>query len=363
MEMLLVVVIIILLAGFGLVVYLLNQKMAELKNDSGIGLLKQDLVGMNAQITGTTKEINDRLNQAASYMMGVQTELGKMAEIGRSMKDLQDFLRSPKLRGNVGEQVLRDLLEQMIPKRNFSLQYGFKSGEKVDAIVKTKNGLIPIDAKFPMENFSRGMAADNEDDKARFMHEFSKDVRKHLTSIARKYIVPGEGTVDFALMYVPSESIYYEIICNTDLQNSGIEQKVYMVSPNTFYYFLQTIMLALEGEKVEEKAKLVLQALKGIQQDARKFGAELELVGGHLTRAKNAMEGASASYGRLSNKIETTGQLQSGAVELMAELAPASPARKGAAGQASMLRRTAGDELGSGSGGDDGKVAVTSEVS
>ncbi|MBW3538066.1 DNA recombination protein RmuC [Candidatus Parcubacteria bacterium] len=321
MIAILVLMLVVVVAGFGFVIYVLNQKMAELKNDSGLGLLKQDLVGMNAQITGTTKEINDRLNQAAGYMMGVQQELGKMAEIGRSMKELQDFLRSPKLRGNVGEQVLRDLLQQMIPKRNFDLQYGFKSGEKVDAIVKTKNGLIPIDAKFPMENFTRAFAADNEDDKAKARHEFTKDVRKHLNSIARKYILPAEGTVDFALMYVPSESIYYEIICNTDLQNTGIEQKVYMVSPNTFYYFLQTIMLALEGEKVEEKAKLVLQALKGIQQDARKFGGELDVVGGHLTRAKNAMEGATASYGRLSNKIETTGQLQSGTVELIEETA------------------------------------------
>ena len=132
--------------------------------------------------------------------------------------------------------------------------------------------------------------------------------------------MPSEGTVDFALMYVPSESIYYEIISNTDLQNTGIDQKVYMVSPNTFYYFLQTIMLALEGERVEEKAKIVLSALKGIQQDTRKFGLELDLVNGHLTRAKNAMEAAASSSGRLSNKIETTGQLQSGAVEEVALL-------------------------------------------
>ena len=182
MVILLVVVIVVLMAGFGFVIFLLTQK----KDDSGLGMIKQDLQGMSVQISGTTKEINDRLNQAATYMMGVQQELGKMQEIGRSMKDLQDFLRSPKLRGNVGEQVLRDLLKQMIPKNNFDLQYGFKSGEKVDAIVKTKNGLIPIDAKFPMENYTNAMATEGEDEKARFMHEFNKDVRKHINSIGRK---------------------------------------------------------------------------------------------------------------------------------------------------------------------------------
>ncbi|HSX14341.1 MAG TPA: DNA recombination protein RmuC [Candidatus Saccharimonadales bacterium] len=320
MIALLIALFILVMGGFALIILLLNQRIGELKNDSGLHLLKADMAGMSTQITSTTKEINDRLSQAAGYMMGVQQELGKMQEIGRSMKDLQDFLRSPKLRGNVGEQVLRDLLQQMIPKNNFDLQYGFKSGEKVDAIVKTKNGLIPIDAKFPMENFNRAMKAADEADKAKYLNEFAKDVRKHINSIARKYILPGEGTVDFALMYVPSEAIYYEILVNSDLQNSGIDQKVYMVSPNTFYYFLQTIMLSLEGEKVEEKAKLVLQALKGIQQDTRKFGDELDLVGGHLTRAKNAMEGASSSYAKLSTKIETTGQLQAASVDEIEEV-------------------------------------------
>src|SRR5665213_1316703 len=166
---------VIIVAGFGFVVYFVNSKLAELKNDSGMGMLKADMQGMSAQITGTTKEINDRLNQAAGYMMGVQQELGKMQEIGRSMKDLQDFLRSPKLRGNVGEQVLRDLLGQMIPKNNFSLQYSFKSQAKVDAIVKTKNGIIPIDSKFPMENFTKAAGAQNEDEKKRYLHEFAKD--------------------------------------------------------------------------------------------------------------------------------------------------------------------------------------------
>jgi DNA recombination protein RmuC len=303
-----------MIAGFIAVIFFMNQRMDQLKNDTGMTMLKSDMQGVTTQITSTTKEINDRLSEAARYMMGVQQELGKMQEIGRNMKDLQDFLRSPKLRGNIGEQVLRDLLQQMIPKKHFELQHGFKSGEKVDAIVKTKNGLIPIDSKFPMENFNRASKSEG-DERARLLNEFAKDVRKHVSSIARKYILPGEGTVDFALMYVPSEAIYYEILVNTDLQQYGIDQKVYMVSPNTFYYFLQTIMLSLEGEKVEERAKQVLQALKGIQQDTRKFGADLAVVSGHLTRAKNSMDTADSNYSKLAGKIESTGQLQETSVD------------------------------------------------
>src|SRR6266536_1073868 len=131
MVELVLVLIGVVIAGFGLVIYLFSQKLNQLRNDTSMQMLKTDLAGMSTQISGTTKEINDRLGQAAGYMMGVQHELGKMQEIGRSMKELQDFLRSPKLRGNVGEQVLRDLLEQMIPRSNFSLQYSYRSGEKV----------------------------------------------------------------------------------------------------------------------------------------------------------------------------------------------------------------------------------------
>lgn len=313
---LLIVAIVVMVVGFGAVLGALLKR----RDDTALGMLKQDMQGMSSQITSTTKEINDRLNQAANYMMGVQKGLGEMQEIGRNMRELQDFLRSPKLRGNVGEKVMRDLLEQMIPKGNLNFQYGFKSGTTVDAIIKTRNGLIPIDAKFPMENFNKAAKATDEAERDRFLHEFAKDVRKHVGDIARKYILPSEGTVDFALMYVPSEAIYYEIISNDELINVGTDLAVYIVSPNTFYYFVKTIMLALEGEKVEERARLVLQALRGIQQDARKFGTELDVLDGHLGRSRKAMDSVSASYTKLGAKIENTNQLQSATVEHLEEV-------------------------------------------
>ncbi len=314
---LLIAAIVVMVVGFAAVLGALLKR----KDDAALGMIKQDLQGMSTQITSTTKEINDRLNKAADYMLGVQKGLGEMQEIGRNMRELQEFLRSPKLRGNVGEKVMRDLLEQMIPKGNLSFQHGFKSGVKVDAIIKTRNGIIPIDAKFPMENFNKAAKSKDEAEQKSLLHEFAKDVRKHVLDIGRKYILPGEGTVDFALMYVPSEAIYYEIIANDELLNIGSDQSVYIVSPNTFYYFVKTIMLALEGEKVEERARMVLQALRGIQQDARKFGDELGVLDGHLNRAHKAMDSVASSYTRLGTKIETTSQLQSSTVEKIEETA------------------------------------------
>lgn len=294
MEMLLLAVGILLLAGIGFVIFLLTQK----KEDSGVGLIKQDLVHMN-----------ERLDKAAQVFGGLQNELGKMQELGRSMKDIGDVLKSPKMRGNIGEQMMADLIKQQIPKQNFNLQHSFRNGDKVDAVIKTKNGLIPVDSKFPVENYLKYCQADNEADKNRYHKDFIFDVKKHIQSIAKKYIMPGEGTVDFALMYVPGEAVFYEILTNSDLSEYGSSQRVFLVSPHTFYYFLHTVLLSLEGEMIEQKAKEVMNFLKGIQIDARRFGDDLGLVNRHLTNAKNAMDGAANTYAKLGGKIESANQL------------------------------------------------------
>jgi DNA recombination protein RmuC len=323
MTTLLVVILVVLVMGFGLVVYALNQKMDQLKNDSAVGLIKQDLVGMSQTLSQTQIHMGERLDKAAQAFASLQNQLGAMQELGRSIKDIQDVLKSPKQRGNIGEQLMGDLIRQQIPKHSFNLQYTFKSGEKVDAVIKTKNGLIPIDSKFPAENFLKHVQSGDEGEKAKLHKEFVADVKKHIQAIARKYIQPSEGTVDFALMYVPGESIYYEIMTNTDLCDFGSNQRVYLVSPQSFYYFLQTVLLALEGELIEAKAKEVMNYLKGIQGDARKFGTELGLAGRHLTNAKNAMDNAASSYNRLGNKIESASRLGEGAKLDIEKLKPA----------------------------------------
>jgi DNA recombination protein RmuC len=214
--------------------------------------------------------------------------------------------------------VMKDLLTQMLPRKNFEMQYGFRSGDKVDAVIRTKNGMIPIDSKFPAENYQKAMATESEEERKRHLHEFAKDVRKHINSIARKYILPGEGTVDFALMYVPSESIYYEIITNTDLCDTAAQAKVYLVSPNSFYYFMQTVLLALQGEDIEVKARAVLRDLQAIQQESGKFGGELDTLNRHVTFAKTQMDKVNTGFQRLGTRIEATGRLQEATVEEIA---------------------------------------------
>jgi len=298
-EFLFILILFLIVAGgVGISVFFIRKEIKDLKEKKeqdltlSLSFLKKDLEGIKNGYAQVSKE------------------LGKVQEIGRQMKDFQDFLRSPKLRGNVGEQILRDLLEQVLPKNNFSLQYQFQEGQIVDAIVKTKQGIIPIDSKFPIESFKRLNQA-KEDEKEQYCKEFVRDIKKHIDDISKKYILPQEGTVDFALMYVPSEPVYYEITLNQpELLDYGYQKKVYFVSPNSFYYFLKIIMVGLEGAKIEEASKKILEGLKAIQQESMKFGEELNTLTSHIDHAKSSSERVQNRYGRLIGKIENLGSLE-----------------------------------------------------
>jgi DNA recombination protein RmuC len=272
------------------------------------------------QVHKTNLELGKRLDNAAKVVQSVGTEVGKMQEIGESMKELQQIMKSPKLRGNLGEEVMKDLLEQILPKTGFKIQHKFKSGDTVDAVVKTKNGLIPLDSKFPVENYLAAQKAKEQADRDRFKKQFEKDVKSHIDAIAKKYILPAEDTVDFAIMYVPGESVYYEIITTTGLAAYGEQKKVYMVSPNTFHYFLKTVMVALEGEKIEERAKQVLTSLAAIKGDSEKLGTDLGVLNRHVTNAKNTMETVGSSYARLGSKIEGAAQIKTSKQDVKKQL-------------------------------------------
>ena len=230
-------------------------------------------------------------------------ELGRVREIGHTLRDFQDFLRSPKLRGGVGEQVLKDLLAEVLPQGNFQSPYQFREGDIVDAIVKTKQGLIPIDSKFPMESFQRFVKAEPKE-KETYLKEFIRDIKKHIDDISRKYILPQEGTLDYAVMYIPAESVFSEITREPELLEYAHTKKVILVSPNTFYYFLKIIMVGLEGAKIEESSKKILEGLKAIEQESVKFGEELGTLASHIDHAKGASDRVQSRYGRLVGRID-----------------------------------------------------------
>ena len=257
-----------------------------------------------------SKSLNIRLDKAAEVISSVQKELGSMSEIGRNMKDLQDFLKSPKLRGNIGEEVLKDLLEQMLPSESYMLQYAFRSGEKVDAVLKIKEGLICVDSKFPFENFNLYVQSEKEENRNAAKKDFQRDVKRHIDAIAKKYILPEEKTLDFALMYIPSEAIYYEVVVNNpDLGKYGWTKRVLPVSPNVFYSYLRAILIGLAGSKVESQAKEILVALRAIKEDSGKFSDSLKTLTSHISNAKNKADEVNKHFERLDDKIGSLSRL------------------------------------------------------
>jgi DNA recombination protein RmuC len=329
----LLIIVLLILAGFGLLFFFLNKKLSSLtKKESDKTLLEwlrtmqQSLDTTNKtlndsmQSNSTTmvrtlqensKQLNERLDKAAEVIRDVGKEVGQMSEIGRNMRELQDFLKSPKLRGNIGEQVLNDLITQIFPKNRFHLQYAFASGEKVDAAIQTDAGILPIDAKFPMENFQKLSKAKTEEDIKVLRKDFSRDIKKHVDAIARKYILPNEGTMDFALMYVPSESVFYEIVVMDELVEYARTQRVYIVSPTTLYAHLQTILLSYEGRKIETQTKEVLKLLHGLQIDYEKVNDNLDVLGKHIGNASNQYVNVNKSVHGLGQKLSTIKQLGS----------------------------------------------------
>lgn len=320
---------VILIGGLVLIGYLVNRKLNEIADKQRpsdelmrvIEMLqagsKEDRKTLLTSLQQNTQSINERLDNAARVISHVQKNIGEFSEIGRGMRELQEFLQSPKLRGNIGEEVLKDLISQTFPKNKFHLQYGFKSGEKVDAAIVTTAGIIPIDSKFPMENFQKMNKLEDKKDRIRAKRDFENDVRKHLRNISKKYILPEEGTMDFALMYVPSESVYYEIVNDVDLTDYARRARVYPVSPTTLYAHLQMILLSFEGQKIESRAKEVFAMLRAIQKDYAKVEDNLSVMQKHLNNAYNMMSNVVSSFNQLGQKISSTQNLGSGQKELL----------------------------------------------
>lgn len=262
-------------------------------------------------LSRSSDALNARLDSSARLLSDVQKNVGEMSEIGRSMRDLQVFLRSPKLRGNVGEHILKELLNQSLPKGSFHLQYAFASGEKVDAAIKTSGGIIPIDSKFPMENFQKMVGAKTDSEKDVASKLFERDIKIHIDAISRKYIVPDEGTIDYALMYVPSEAVYYEVVNSESLFEYASSKRILPVSPTTFYAYLKAILMSFEGQKVEAQAKEILVALRAIKTDYSKVEENLTTLQKHLVNANNMMGMVMTGFSVLGQKIQKTRALES----------------------------------------------------
>jgi DNA recombination protein RmuC len=314
---------------------LMQQQMEKLREQMSDGLarnisqLTQQQDAINTQLRGITDQVNrqlqsssgeisKRLDNAARVIGDVQKNIGELSEasrrifeVGKDMATLQEILQPPKLRGGLGEQFLGELLSQILPSEFFTLQYSFSSGERVDAVVRLGERFVPIDSKFPLDNFKRIIECKTEEEKKAYQKAFYRDVKKHIDDIANKYILPQEGTYDFALLYIPAENIYYETITKDEafgeekgILNYALKKKVIPVSPNSFFAYLQVIVLGLRGLRVEKDAQRILESLTGLNRELEGFQGDFQLIGKHIANAMNKYEDSRRRLDKFSLKLE-----------------------------------------------------------
>lgn len=258
-----------------------------------------------------TKLIWERLDNSSEVIRNVQKQLGGIEEFGKDMKDLSNVLKSPKLRGGLGEQFLYDILQNFLPKELFKTQYKFKNGSICDVVVITDRGIIPIDSKFPMENFKAMLACTSDEDREKCKKVFVSDVKKRIEEISSKYILPDEGTTTQAVMYIPSETVYYEILVNTPtIEEYAKNKNVMMASPNTISYLLKVVLVAYQQHELQKHASEILKSLGGIKVEAEKFNEELGVLERHISNTYKGMDTVKNRYQRLFGKIENVQSIE-----------------------------------------------------
>jgi DNA recombination protein RmuC len=293
------------------------------------GMLDKNLERINQIESNQQMELTTLLSQRISEIdLGsrqsferLKEDIGKlseatkqMLEVGKTISSLEDLLKPPKIRGGMGETLLEELLNQILPGGYFAFQHAFKSGEKVDAVIRLGEKLVPVDAKFPLEQFRKIVETANEGERKTARRNFMRDVKRHIDDIANKYILPDEKTFDFALMYIPAENVYYEAVIKEDdeegLYTYALKRKVIPVSPNSFYAYLQVIIHGLKGMSIEAHAREIINHLERLKGDEKRFKDEFEVLGNHLSNARKKYEDADKLLNRFEEKLLSSSDVE-----------------------------------------------------
>jgi len=266
----------------------LNQRLDTVRTD-----VNQRLEAADARVGQSLTSTHDTMKHVSERLGVLAQSTQQMLEVGRDISSLQDILRPPKLRGGFGEMLLERLLADILPEKSYRTQHRFRNGVQVDAVIQLGSCVVPVDSKFPLEAFHRMLKAETDEERASLRREFVRAVRGHIDAVA-KYILPDEGTFPFAMMYIPAENVYYEVIVKDDLTDGqanlhayALERRVFPASPNSFYAYLQAILLGLRGMQVEERAYEIIRHLERLSGDFTKIRKDFITLGSHLKNASD----------------------------------------------------------------------------
>jgi len=292
-----------------------------------IGQLAQSLTAQLGQVTqqvqsgmasvgtiasGAQKAVSEQYASTAQMLGSIRQQLGEMQQAGHELssaaKQIESVLGGAKTRGTLGEVALDRILADTLPRASYDTQFRFSTGEIVDAVVRLSDKLLPIDSKFPLEGYRRLLDLGEE-----YRKDFSSAVRVHVESIAKKYILPAEETLDIALMFVPSEGVYYELLRSVDAKGIPLDEYcrtrcVVPVSPSTLFAHLKIIFLGLRGIQIEENAKKLLASLSGLKKQMENFSEIYERLGTHLRNAQQSYADADRKLDRARNSLDELAQ-------------------------------------------------------
>lgn len=268
----------------------------------------QDGVSQSAQISAQSQAaMAGELKNSQQTLGEIQKQLGAVqqtsSQMSQAAQTLQTVLGGAKTRGSLGEVTLERMLEDCLPRDKYARQYRFRSGEVADAVIFLRDKLLPIDSKFPLDAYRR---LGEEGEEAR--RAFATAVKNHADAISKKYVLPEEGTLPVALMFVPSESVYYELLMTSDAKSTPLDEycrskNVVAVSPNTLYAHLQVILMGLQGMQVEENAKRLHESLSGLQNQLDKFFEPFSKIGTHLRNAAQSYADAEKRFDKAENTL------------------------------------------------------------
>jgi len=278
-------------------------------------LMISQLNVVRSSFDGTSRAMNDQIRNFTLEATQIKEELKQVKSSVKDVSSFQDIFKAPKLRGQWGESSLDNILSQHYPKEMYEAQHYFSSGEAVDFVLKLPDGrLLAIDSKFPSESFTKMTNANSEIEKNEARRTFISDIKREIDDISLKYILPSEGTLEMAIMYIPAEAVYYEIINSAPLESNGdlvayaIKKRIILTSPNMLYLTLNTIEHWLRDTQISKKTGEIIKRLGKVRQDSNKLADDFRKLGKHLSDAHSAYEESekrlSLMAGRMNNLID-----------------------------------------------------------
>ncbi len=333
METVLIILVVILIAAISALFVFFNKRFNELgaskKDDQAFLMLQERLREINQtmdnKMSESARQIQLQFGQSINVIRGVTEKVTQLQETNKQvmgfseqLKNLEKVLTSQKQRGNLGEAGLHLVLENILPPTAYKIQYKFDDGKIVDAAIFTKDGIIPVDAKFSLDNYNRIINEENEERKQILEKEFSNDLKKRIDETS-EYIKPSQGTLDFAFMFIPAEAIYYDLLVNevgavkVNTRNlidyAFKEKKVIIVSPTTFAAYLQTVLQGLRALKIEEQTKEIIKNVEKLQRHIIAYDDYLKKLGNNLNTTVNSYVAASKEFKKIDKDVvKITGQ-------------------------------------------------------